>query len=176
MSHTYIIIQIIGFMGTAFYFVSYQCKDNKNLFRVQFISYLLYTVHLFLLGATTGALSYILNLVRSFFLGSSSEKLHSNTACVVLCILQGVVAAFTWSGKISLLPVVANIATTIGGYTHSAQKIRLAGMFINSPLWIIYDIIVGSWAGIADEIVSEISMILSIVRYGWNNLDEETLE
>ena len=31
---------------------------------------------------------------------------------------------------------------------------------------------VGSWAGIMDEIVSEISMIISIVRYGWDNLNE----
>ena len=45
-------------------------------------------------------------------------------------------------------------------------------MFINSPLWIIYDILVGSWAGILDELVSEASMLLSIWRYGWKNLDK----
>lgn len=72
---------------------------------------------------------------------------------------------------LSILPVAANIAATIGGYTYSARKIRLVGMCINSPLWIIYDIIVGSWAGILDEIVSEASMLLSIVRYGWKNID-----
>ena len=65
----------------------------------------------------------------------------------------------------------ANIATTIGGYTHNPQKVRIAGMFVNSPLWIIYDIIVGSWAGIMDEVVSEISMIVSIIRFGWKELD-----
>ena len=67
--------------------------------------------------------------------------------------------------------MAANIAATIGGYTYNAQKIRIAGMFINSPLWILYDILVGSWAGIVDEIVTEASMILSIYRYGWKNLD-----
>jgi len=44
-------------------------------------------------------------------------------------------------------------------------------MLVNSPLWIIYDVIIGSWAGILDEIVTEISMIVSIFRYGWKNLD-----
>ncbi len=71
-----------------------------------------------------------------------------------------------------LSPTAANIATTIGGYTHNARKIRLAGMLINSPLWIIYDVIVGSWAGILDEAVSEASMVLSIIRYGWADLDK----
>ena len=34
-----------------------------------------------------------------------------------------------------------------------------------------YDGIIGSWAGILDEIVTEASMIISIFRYGWENLD-----
>ena len=69
--------------------------------------------------------------------------------------------------------MAANIAATIGGYTYSARKIRVIGLCVNSPLWIIYDIVVGSWAGILDEIVSIISMVLSIVRYGWANLDSQ---
>ena len=66
---------------------------------------------------------------------------------------------------------VMNFVATIGGYTYNARKIRMVGMLINSPLWIIYDIVVGSWAGILDEIVSEVSMIISIIRYGWKNMD-----
>jgi biopolymer transport protein ExbB/TolQ len=47
----------------------------------------------------------------------------------------------------------------------------VVGLFVNSPLWIIYNIIVGSWAGVLDELVTQASMILSIFRYGWKNLD-----
>ena len=140
---------------------------------VQFASYLFYTMHLILLGAVTGGISYLLNMVRSFCLSSSWDFAKSRKMCVILCILQVMAMLFTWSGWISILPVVANIASTIGGYTNNGQKIRIAGMFINSPLWIIYDIIVGSWAGILDEVVSEISMIISIIRFGWENLDAQ---
>lgn len=167
-----IIIQAIGLIGTALFFVSFQCKSNKNLFRVQFLSYLFYTVHLILLGAITGGISYIINTFRSFCLGSKIEFARSKKMCVIICIMQLIALAITWSGWISLLPVAANIAATVGGYTHNARKIRIVGMFVNSPLWIIYDIIVGSWAGILDEVVSEISMIISIIRYGWKNLGE----
>ena len=167
-----IIIQAIGLIGTALFFLSFQCKSNKNLFRVQFLSYLFYTVHLILLGAITGGISYIINTFRSFCLGSKIEFARSKKLCVIICILQLTALAVTWSGWLSLLPVAANIASTIGGYTHNARKIRIVGIFVNSPLWIIYDIIVGSWAGILDEVVSEISMIISIIRYGWKNLGE----
>lgn len=170
---SFYVIQMIGFAGTILYFLSYQCKKNQNLFRIQFLSYLCYTTHLFLLGAVTGAISYILNMIRSFCLGSKNDFLRSRTMCGIICGLQIVTMVATWSGWISILPVAANIAATIGGYTHDGRKIRIAGMFINSPLWIVYDIIVGSWAGILDEVVSELSMIISIVRYGWKNLEKE---
>ena len=165
------LVQIIGLMGTALFFLSYQCKSNRNLFRVQFLSYVCYTVHLLLLGAVTGGISYVLNTLRSFCLGSRWKFARSRTMCAIICALQVIALIFTWSGWISVLPVAANIAATIGGYTHNPRKIRIAGMFINSPLWILYDIMVGSWAGILDEIVTEASMILSIIRYGWKNLD-----
>lgn len=44
-------------------------------------------------------------------------------------------------------------------------------MFINSPLWIVYDVTTGSLAGVMDELVTEISMIVSILRFGWKALD-----
>lgn len=172
MASNHIFIQVIGFVGTVLFFVSFQCKNNKNLFRVQFLSYLFYTIHLILLGAITGGISYIINTFRSLCLGSRWEFAQRKEMCVFICLLQIAALYFTWSGWISILPVAANIATTIGGYTHNARKIRLAGMLINSPLWIIYDVIVGSWAGILDEVVSEASMVLSIIRYGWANLDK----
>ena len=165
-------IQAIGLAGTVLFFMSFQCKSNKNLFRVQFLSYLCYTTHLLFLGAITGGISYILNTFRSFCLGSKIEFARSKKMCMIICTLQIATLIITWSGWISLMPVAANIASTIGGYTYNARKIRIAGMFVNSPLWIIYDIIVGSWAGILDEVFSEGSMIISIVRYGWKNLDK----
>lgn len=171
MSIKFIFIQGIGILGTALFFLSYQCKSNRNLFRVQFLSYLCYTVHLLMLGAVTGGISYILNTLRSFCLGSQNTFLRSKKMCWIICVLQVITLLFTWDGWWSILPVAANIAATIGGYTYNARKIRAVGMFVNSPLWILYDILVGSWAGILDEIVTEASMILSIYRYGWKNLD-----
>ena len=143
--------QLVGLFGTALFFASYQCKDNRQLFRVQFLSYLCYTAHLFLLGAATGAVSYLINTFRSFCLSSRYDFLRSRAMGAVICVFQILALVFTWSGWLSVLPVAANIATTIGGYTYNARTIRSVGMFINSPLWIAYDIIIGSWAGILDE-------------------------
>ncbi|MBQ8955224.1 MAG: YgjV family protein [Clostridia bacterium] len=172
MSARYLLVQAIGLIGTALYFISFQCRKNRSLFRVQFLSYLFYTAHLLLLGAVTGGVSYVINTLRSLCLGSKWKFARSWKMGLVICLLQAGALALTWSGWISILPVAANIASTIGGYTHNPRKIRLAGMLVNSPLWIVYDILVGSWAGLLDEVVSEASMAISIVRYGWKNLDQ----
>lgn len=165
------IIQLIGLAGTALYFISFQFKSNRALFRVQFLSYAFYTAHMLLLGAVTGGVSYVINLIRSLCLASRVPFLRSRKMCAILCAMQLLVPVFTWSGPISLLPVAANIASTVGGYTGNGRKIRFAGIFINSPLWIIYDILVGSWAGLLDEALSETSMIASCIRYGGDELD-----
>ena len=34
----FLLIHGIGFLGTILFFVSYECKNNKTLFRVQFVS------------------------------------------------------------------------------------------------------------------------------------------
>lgn len=167
----YLLIQGIGFTGTFLFFLSYQCKSNRQLFRVQFISYLCYTVHFLMLGAITGGISYILNAIRSFCLGSKNASLKGKTMCVTLCLLQLVTLFLTWENWWSLLPVIANIAATVGGYTYNPRTIRAVAMAVNSPLWIIYNLIVGSWAGVLDEIITEASILISIYRYGWKNLD-----
>ena len=69
------------------FFFSYQCKNNKKLYRMQLVSYICYTMHLLLLGAITGGSSYMLNLVRSFCLSSDNEFLKSRKTCCILCAL-----------------------------------------------------------------------------------------
>ena len=124
-----------------------------------------------MLGAITRGISYVLNTVPSFCLGSRSRFLKGKIMCAVLCVMQVAALIFTWDGWWSILPGAANIAATVGGNTYNPRKIRIGEMLVNSPLWIIYDIIIGSWAGILDEIVTEVSMIVSIFRCGWENLD-----
>lgn len=172
MSGKSIFIQAIGLFGTVLFFMSYQCKNNRTLFRVQFVSYLCYTTHLLMLAAITGGISYVLNTVRSFCLGSGSSFLKGKIMCAALCVMQVAALIFhpgTAGGQFCRWPRI--LRPRSAGYTYSPKKIRLVGMFVNSPLWTIYDVIIGSWAGILDEIVTEISMIVSIFRYGWKNLD-----
>lgn len=160
-----IVIQIIGLIGTGFYFLSYQYKDTKTLFKIQFISYALYTIHFLLLGAVTGAACYAIDVLKCYFLFSDNKKFHEKKFCILICILQLLVGVVTWNGYISLLPMIANVALTIGNYTYDENKIRYTGLLINSPLWLIHNVLVGSLAGVIDEIITMLSIVLSLIRF-----------
>ena len=46
-------------------------------------------------------------------------------------------------------------------------------IFFNAPLWITYDLLVGSYAGVIDEVATLLAVLISIYRLGWNNLDKK---
>ena len=172
MDYKSLCIQSLGFLGTTIYLLSFQFKNNKSLFTCQLISYIFYATHFLLLGAYTGCLSSFGSLLRACFLVSNNEKLHTKKACAFVCLVQILIGVFTFEGWYSILPVIANTSLTIAGFTNNPRHIRTIGIFINSPMWIIYDAIVGSWAGVIDEIITEASIIISVFRYKFNKKED----
>ena len=62
------IVQGIGFLGVAFFALSYQVKSNRKLFLCQAIGSGLFALQFFLLGAVSGAYSLLLNIFRGLLL------------------------------------------------------------------------------------------------------------
>ena len=93
----------------------------------------------------------------------------------VFSALTLTIALLTWNGWISFLPVIGTIAGTIGYWTNNAKKIRLANLVANSPCMLAYDALVGSWGGVLNESVIMISIVISILRFGWNSMDGDKI-
>ena len=167
------VIQLIGFVGVAFFIISYQIRSNRALFWCQLMGCLVFCVQFILIGAYTGALSLIVTIIRNALLlkvDTWKWIKHKGTLAVLLALLV-VITTFTWAGWISLLPFASVAVSSIGYWTNNAQKIRLSQLFA-SPCTLVYDIIIGSWGGVVCESFTLISIIVSIVRFGWRNLDE----
>ena len=87
-------------------------------------------------------------------------------------VLLTAMTAYTWNGWPSLLPFISVAVTSIGYWTDNAQKIRLSQL-IGSPCTLLYDIFIRTWGGVISESMTIISIIVSIMRFGWNNLDDK---
>jgi len=168
------IIQLIGFVGMACYIISYQFKSNKTLYFLQMLGSGLFCVQFFLLGAISGCFNLIVIMVRNIMLLKINRYkwiAWKGWIAIITVICTGILF-ITWEGSLSLLPFAALIGGTIGYWTNNAQKIRLCNMVCACPAWLIYDIAVGTIGGVINESITLGSIILSIYRYGWKNMND----
>lgn len=167
------IIQAIGSIGVAFFIASYQMRSNRALFLFQLIGCLVFTAQFLILGAYTGALGLMVNILRNLLLLRINDWKWVSSKVTLSGILLLLVATtvYTWDGWLSLLPLLSVGISSIGYWTNNAQKIRLSQMFA-SPCTLVYDAFIHSWGGVMNESIALISIIVSICRFGWKNLAE----
>ena len=168
------VIQGIGFIAAFIFIISFQIKSNKTLFVFQAIGSALFCLQFFLMDQLTGSFSLILSLSRNVILTQYEKASWARWKgwVWILCALSVTITIFTWKGPISLLPFAAFVASTITYWTNNARYIRLGNLVCACPSWLTYDIIVGSWGGVLNESVMMLSIIISIIRFGWKNLGE----
>ena len=98
-------IQAIGFAGVAFFIASYQIKSNRALFACQLTGCIIFCIQFFIMGAYTGALSLIINIIRNILLLKVNDWkwVKSKVTLSVIILLLVAVTVYTWAGWISLL-------------------------------------------------------------------------
>jgi hypothetical protein len=79
-------------------------------------------------------------------------------------VLIWIAAIIAWEGPITLLPVIAMTVETPGLWMKNPRMIRLISLFPR-PLWFSYNLINGSWAGVATETMVFTSILVAIFRY-----------
>ena len=168
-------IQAIGFIGVAFFIASYQIKSNRALFACQLTGCIIFCIQFFIMGAYTGALSLIINIIRNILLLKVNDWkwVKSKVTLSVIILLLVAVTVYTWAGWISLLPLASVCVTTIGYWTNNAQKLRLS-QFFGSPCTLLYDVLIHSWGGVISESITLASIIISVIRFGWSDLEKQT--
>lgn len=167
--------QVIGIIGMLTEALSFQCRGTRKLFLFQIASSGFFVLHLFLLGAYTGALLNLAGAVRSgiLFLGDRRWA-RSRTAMALVMLMMAACGAVTWNGWLSLLPTAAMAAGTPFLWTRSGKTVRMAMLFFISPCWLIYDIFAFSIAGILTESFNLLSILISFARFGTKGFQEDS--
>ena len=168
-------IQALGYVGLLFFLVSYQIRSNRVLFLFQLLGCIIFSVQMALMGAFSGSLSLLVNILRNVLLlkVDSWKWVKNKLTLAAVIALLGLITLYTWAGPMSLLPFASVAISSIGYWTNNAQKIRLSQLFA-SPCTLVYDILIGSWGGAATEAMAILSIVISIIRFGWRNLGEES--
>ena len=163
------IVQGIGFVGVLFFLLSYQVKTNRGLFLCQSLGCGMFG----LMGALSGCASLIVNMLRNVLLLKYKDWawVRSKVTLGAVIAALAVILYCTWAGPVSLLPFIGVTVSSIGYWTNNPQQIRLSQIACNSPASLLYDILIGSWGGVLSESMTIISILVSIYRFGWKNME-----
>lgn len=171
-----IIAQIIGVFAAAMNILSYQCKSKNRLIFMQLFGSLLFTVNYLMLGAIVGGLMNGLAVIRAI-LFINKDRLHINDnvliGALITSFLVSYVLAFTLFGVeptlrnfiIEVLPVIGMSAVTVSFNMKNATAVRIIGITLSSPGWLVYNICSGSIGAILCEVFSLISLAVGIIRH-----------
>ena len=158
MDLSFWLIQGLGIVAWLVLVVSYYRKDTNRILVFQVISTILYCIHYFLLGAYSGLIICIFEVIRDSLYYKTDKD---NIIFIVSAIVYIIGSIFTFETVLDLFPIAASL---LDGYTLTKKKkIVVIGAIISYTLWVIYDLYVKSYSGaITDGIVvlSNISILL----------------
>lgn len=183
------LIQAIGFIAIAFNLVAVQFNSHGKIVFLKTVGSFLFGVQYLLLSAYTGVVMEIVGWIRNVIFIILVKKNKPTKWWIVFFSLFTVITGLTtiiltwessvvsvlWLTKnnsvaiiltiaISILSIIAKVLSTVAYGINDAHKIRM----INLPTcscWIVYNFVSFSLAGILNEAMSIISIIIAEIRY-----------
>ena len=125
-----------------------------------------------MLGAYSGCFSQVFVIVRNLMLSKYNQWawVRSKGWVPIFILIALIITGLTWSGPLSLIPLLVMVAGTVGLWTNNAGLIRLVGLVCISPPWIIYDALSGAYSAIINEVLVMVFVLSSIARFGWKQM------
>lgn len=159
------IAQIFGILAMVALFSVYQQEERKKLLRSKLMADVCWVIHYLCLGAVGGLIPNFVGIFRELvFINRDKKKWASANFWPVLFIAINWGLAFAGTKDLlDYMPVCASTFVTISLWLRKPKltKIILAPVCMT---FLIYDVFVGSWAGVLNESISLVSIAISFVK------------
>lgn len=160
-----IIIQIIGFLGMAANFLSFQFKKHKHILLFRTINETLFIAQYFLLGALSGAFLNIVGCARNILFTKQVAKGKSTfITTIIFSVLFTAFGILTFDGFKSIMLILAKVLSTVAYGNKNTTIIRTVS-FATHVSYLFYNIAVFSLAGAISDGILLVSLGIAIVRF-----------
>ncbi len=184
-----VLAQVVGFVAIAMNIISVQFNTHFKIMLFKSLGSFLFCVQYLMLGAFTGCVMDFIGVIRNFVFSYNVKKGKSNNWWIVLFCIITLIAGVTtiiltwsktlnvltrWSSNssiiialafyLSIVSVLAKLISTIGYGFKSPHAIRM----VNLPtyvMWISYNALALSIAGIVSDSMSIGSIIIAELRF-----------
>lgn len=162
---SYIVSQILGFVGIFFAAASLQSKNIKTVLLCQIGCNTLGTLSYVLLGGFSGSGIYMIAMAQAivFYVIRQKGKEEPKWLSPVVVAAYIVCSVFTFQSLIDLLPMLAAILCAIALVQKKSSNYRIA-ILLNGAIWLSYDATVGAYTMLASHGITVISALIGIIR------------
>jgi len=161
----FLLIQFIGFLGYSTLAFSYFKKNKKDILFIQMFSYIMFTIHYYLLSGITGSVCNFIGLIALILIYLFDKYKFKNKNLLVLSIIPFlvVISCITFENIYSIFPIIASTIVIISFLTDSENIVRKVGV-IAAVSWLVYAIVYKSYVAIAFEVITLISTTVAFIK------------
>lgn len=160
MDLMFILAQVFGVIAWFLLAISYYRENTNKILYVQLLSIVFYCLNYLFLGAFTGIVVIIIELIRDFCYYKTNKD---NLVFLISIPFYLLIAYFARGNLIELIPIFASV---FEGFTLTKKKyIVVPGAVFVYTLWIVYDMAVLSYTGAITDAIIVGSNIFIIVAY-----------
>lgn len=166
MSTTYAFSQVFTILGILTLGASYLYKSKRKILVLTLLATFFYGMHNLLLGAITGAVMNIINLVANtwFYINEKKQKRNGITVLIALLSLVIILGIISFQNAFSLIPIIATMLFIYAIWQDNTKVYKLIAL-PQSALWISYNIYLKSIFGIITEVILCVFKIEGIARH-----------
>ena len=160
-----VLVWLFGIGAMMSLFISYQQKTRTGLLVAKLSADVFWLSHYFCLGASGGMIPNCVGVFREIvFLNRKKHRWAGIFLWPVLFIAVNWILSFlSFDGWIDLLPIAASSAATVVLWIDRPRLTKIVLVPV-SLSFLIYDIFVGSYVGIVNEIIGISSIVIYFIK------------
>jgi len=156
-------------VALAISIIAFQFKKHGQIVFCKMASEFIFSIQYVLLGAWTAAVLDFISTIRNLLFCKLVKK-NISTLPVILVFSCFVIATgvFTYDGLASLLPIASKLLTTVS-YGMKNEKLLRIITLPSCVFWIIYNVTVGSIAGVLTDSLALVSLLIAMYKFDIKN-------
>lgn len=160
--------QALGLIALSINITAWQLENSRHIIMCHIPARILMAIQYIMLGAPLGAIMDICAVFRDTGITFSQDKF--SRYIILICLFSSWVVGLYFSESwYDALPMIAVTIGNIALLYREDRSLYARMVIIASFFFIIYNIMVGSWMGLACGILVIVSSIIGMYRYeGWN--------
>ena len=156
-----LLAQIVGFVGILLAVAIYQVNDRRTILYLQIATCIVWAIYYAMMSSYTAMGLIAIGAIRSFLF----DKYRSHEWLLQASIVTyGIATLITWKDWTSIMAFMGMTVATIALWQKKPQSIRSVSLFV-APFWLTYNILNGSYMGVAGDLINFSSVVIGIVRF-----------